>query len=657
MASLVIDIEARLAKFQDGLDAVQRDVGRAVGGLERSFARLGAGVAGLVAGAGAGSLAAAFKSTVDQLDAFNDASDRTGASVEELSSLLNTLSPYGGSLEQITDVAGLLTKAMRGAEEETSKAAGAFAALGVSTRDASGNFRPIQDVLEDVAKSLNEYADGTNKTALAQDILGKGAAQYMPLLKDLANAQRENATVTAEQAAAAERFNIEIGKIGRALDAFKVSLAGPLLTSLNNFIDQLRVGTDVAGGFLSALVKFGLATGSPESNIDRLTKKIADLNAQVAKDEALASGQGGAFGRGARSAAENRAKAARDEIAQALKDLQYFRLLQEQQGRGTNLRSPGLYDADGVRPAAPRNAAGNDDKAKISDGERLLKQLQDRVFSTLQLTEVEKLQADIARGSIKFDSDRQRIAALAAAEQIDSIKRIVDAEKERADEIKRATEAETADYQAIAKLNTRARDDVEKFVESLKDSVDPTRALYRELERVERILGEDPENLPLLNALRATTFGKVDEALSGIGKAAKETNDVARDLGLTFQSAFEDAIIEGEKFSTVLSSIAKDIARVFVRKAITEPLIGSLIGTSEGGGALTGGLFSGVLNAIGGKTAGASTKSGAQTLVINNDFRNSAMTEGFIAASVAKSVATTQATIYDDQVRGRGMPA
>ena len=46
------------------------------------------------------------------MDALNDASDRTGSSVEDLSSLLNTLKPYGGTLEGISDATSKLAKAM-----------------------------------------------------------------------------------------------------------------------------------------------------------------------------------------------------------------------------------------------------------------------------------------------------------------------------------------------------------------------------------------------------------------------------------------------------------------------------------------------------------------------------------------------------------------
>ena len=62
-------------------------------------------------------------------------------------------------------------------------------------------------------------------------------------------------------------------------------------------------------------------------------------------------------------------------------------------------------------------------------------------------------------------------------------------------------------------------------------------------------------------------------ATGGLAEKVKETDDLTRDLGLTFSSAFEDAIVGGEGFREVLAGIAEDIARLAVRKSITEPAV------------------------------------------------------------------------------------
>lgn len=75
-------------------------------------------------------------------------------------------------------------------------------------------------------------------------------------------------------------------------------------------------------------------------------------------------------------------------------------------------------------------------------------------------------------------------------------------------------------------------------------------------------------------------------------KALDDQKEAARELGLTFSSAFEDAIVSGAKFQDVLSGIAEDLLRLAVRRTVTEnilsafssviPSLGSLF--SFGGG-------------------------------------------------------------------------
>ena len=66
------------------------------------------------------------------------------------------------------------------------------------------------------------------------------------------------------------------------------------------------------------------------------------------------------------------------------------------------------------------------------------------------------------------------------------------------------------------------------------------------------------------------------DKINGLQDNAKEKSveakDAARELGLTFQSAFEDAIVGGNKLSDVLKGLAQDLTRLVIRKSITEPL-------------------------------------------------------------------------------------
>lgn len=111
---------------------------------------------------------------------------------------------------------------------------------------------------------------------------------------------------------------------------------------------------------------------------------------------------------------------------------------------------------------------------------------------------------------------------------------------------------------------------------------------------------------------RIATEGEeaIREAMEKTGAAIKDTDNFARDMGLTMASAFEDAAINGKKFGEVLQGLGKDIARMFLRKTVTEPMGGAL--TDMFKGFKIGDLFK---NAAGGVYSSPDLHSYANTIV------------------------------------------
>jgi hypothetical protein len=79
------------------------------------------------------------------------------------------------------------------------------------------------------------------------------------------------------------------------------------------------------------------------------------------------------------------------------------------------------------------------------------------------------------------------------------------------------------------------------------------------------------------------------ELLDAEAEALKRNADLARDLGFTFESAFENAVLEGEKLQKVLQGIAKDIARIVLRRTITQPIAEGISGYLATSGRAEGG--------------------------------------------------------------------
>src|SRR5690606_26920123 len=97
-----------------------------------------------------------------------------------------------------------------------------------------------------------------------------------------------------------------------------------------------------------------------------------------------------------------------------------------------------------------------------------------------------------------------------------------------------------------------------------------------------------------------------EEMMAISEEKARKAADAAREFGFTFQSAFEDAIIQGRRFHEVLQGIIQDIARMILRQSVTQPLANAV-----------GGMFSGGFASFfgGGRASGGPVKAGSSYLV------------------------------------------
>lgn len=104
------------------------------------------------------------------------------------------------------------------------------------------------------------------------------------------------------------------------------------------------------------------------------------------------------------------------------------------------------------------------------------------------------------------------------------------------------------------------------------DLADPLEKYRRELKDIDEL-----QRMGYLSAAQALEAGwavneRLDEEFNKLSKSVEQTNDFAKDLGLTFSSAFEETIVGGKKFSGVLRGLAQDVLKMYVRDQVTKPL-------------------------------------------------------------------------------------
>ncbi len=133
--------------------------------------------------------------------------------------------------------------------------------------------------------------------------------------------------------------------------------------------------------------------------------------------------------------------------------------------------------------------------------------------------------------------------------------------------------------------------------EHLKTLQEQAKQLKEELKPAWQEFSEQVKFLDEVYANGLITIGEYNKALDQAKDKLKEQDEhtkrakeAVRDLGLTFESAFEDAIFSGERLSDVLNALLQDILRIIVRKTVIEPLIGGLFGVL---GFAKGGVISG----------------------------------------------------------------
>lgn len=240
LAVLSIDLEARLAKLDEGMTRAQRLVERSGAQMERAFvgaAKAATSLVAIVGGVGFGALA---RSVLNGVDALNDFADATGTSVENASALEDIAARTGTSMDSAAGAVVRFNKELAETAKKDSEAARIFEKLGLNAAELRA-LDPAEALLK-TAQALQGVASDGDKARLVQQLFGKSVREVAPFLKDLAEAGALNATVTSEQAKAAEDFNKAIFSLQKDIFDLARGAMQPLLEAL----------TQVGGAFKSA---------------------------------------------------------------------------------------------------------------------------------------------------------------------------------------------------------------------------------------------------------------------------------------------------------------------------------------------------------------------------------------------------------------------
>lgn len=192
--------------------------------------------------------------SIDALADLDDMAQKTGSSVENLSKLSKVAAMTGVDFGSVDAALVKLAKNMATVDEKGSKFKKAMDAIGISTKDIAR--QDPSKVFVEIARKLQDYQDGAGKTALVTDAISKSAADLMPFMNDVSENFDTFTGATKEAAAAATKYQDDLGRMRVKYDELATSIVSDALPAANDFIGALGDlikgsngvnGVDVAG--------------------------------------------------------------------------------------------------------------------------------------------------------------------------------------------------------------------------------------------------------------------------------------------------------------------------------------------------------------------------------------------------------------------------
>jgi hypothetical protein len=570
IAKLSIDIEARLAKFEKQLDSVSKSTEKMAGKVKSHFSDLGKEMGASLA---AFITIGAFKQIVDNIDRVGEAAERIGMTAESLSALAYAGKMTGAEFDDVTTALTKLSSKMQDAAAGNKSAVDLFRDIGVSVKDASGNLKSSDQVLAEVADRFAKFEDGAAKTALAVDLFGKSGAKLVPLLNSGAQgiadmrteAEKLGGVISNDLAKQAAEFNDNIDRLGTVAASAGRSIANDFLPSLNKLAEEFIAAKKAGMGFWESVFNIGTTdpTKTAGEQIARLNKEIGQWQSAIGD-------------RRKQSFTGLDDEKIKNEIASLTKLREYFKQIQLSEISLDNYGNEGrgLVGASGkqqiTRAADSSGKAGKVASPEATAEAKAYGDAMDALAKSVQTADMAMLDLSGSQKQIY-----ELMTSPAWASMPDTWKQTAAAQFEQAYAAEQAAAATAQLNRLLGATESskieEARDDMLALVEALEQGVISEE---KYLEAVAARLGKGTQEI-------------------------EKQKSLAEELGLTFTSAFEDAIAGGKGFSDVLKGLESDILRLLTRMAVTEPLGNSVKGIDWGG------IVKSVAGWFGGATANA----------------------------------------------------
>lgn len=240
----------------------KREFKGAESGFKASMSRM-MGVAKQLAAplaAAATALAAIIIQTAKWTDTLAKNARRISMDVTLLSDLTHAMEISGGTQQDLVNGIRRMARGALEARDGVATYADAFRELGVEVTDSHGYLKDTETILYDIAGAFESMAGGLKKTALAQEIFGRGGLAMIPMLNlgpdGIKQLLKENkklgASMRKDIAESGEAVVDSMTRVKRAIEGVRITLLdtfGDKFTwVLNKAAEKIKDFADIASG-------------------------------------------------------------------------------------------------------------------------------------------------------------------------------------------------------------------------------------------------------------------------------------------------------------------------------------------------------------------------------------------------------------------------
>lgn len=586
-------------------------VSNTAGGMAGKFSALGNTLKGLAVAFGVVQFATFTKDVISSIAALDDMSEKTGATVENLSALARVAKISGVDMETVADSLVKMTKSLKGADKDSKGAAEALKYLGINFAEFK-KLDPAEQMLM-VAKELDKFKDSAGKTALALDLFGKSGANMLPYLKDLAEEGELNAKVTADQAAMAETLEKNIARLQSSFMDMGKSLSIELMPQINSFVEGLRDGLVEAGKFgdsrdLQDFAKTGALALAALLDVMIMVGKT--LRALFGSFETVYADLVVLHNYAVNGVKQVWSEKARAQLKAALDERN--RIVEEANKRYKelwNYNGTAFYDAVKKRMEQPQsqgfpvitnqkkqNAEYNpvvERTEKLTEAQKEAAKAEQERTRILQGLSDELLRLSLGEQALTIDKMR-RLGA--TDEEITRLKALLQQQQVLKNAAEETEQAERDKARAL-------QDTIKERYREIEDQAQSARQVFESVRTPLEIYNAEIERLAFLlrdGAISQETFGRATkQAAVDLKNAGKGGDDMMKALQTAVQGfgrQATDALVDfafGVKgsFSDMATAVLKDISRMVIQMMVMKPLmnsIGGFMGFADGG-VFTGG--------------------------------------------------------------------